>query len=304
MRRIFWTIGVALLAIIGVGLVFLLEAHWEIRSVAPALPDRQAIDAALEGADGPVQIRYVNTASQGAAGRRVIHPAYVLEWADGRIFLVEVGMDREGAAAFGRTMERLLGSAPIEIYGSVAEQMGGDIERVAAIAVSHLHVDHTGGIAEICTAASQRIAVFQTEMQASRGNYVTVPGQAHLDEAACADKTVLPTASIYPLADYPGLIAISAGGHTPGSTVYVAKVGGTYWVMAGDIAWTAYDIQNDIPKPAAYSALVVPEYGARMEELRHWLKALDDDPNTHVVVSHGEQALIDHGMTPYNRGPN
>ncbi len=301
MRTLLLTVLFGLLAIIGVAVLFLLEAHWEIQSVAPDLPDRGEIYAALAAENGPVRIRYINTASQTAAGRKVIHPSYVIEWADGRIFLIEVGMDEPGAAAFGRTMERFLGSDPIEFHGSAAARLGPDSARIAGIAVSHLHIDHTGGIREICAAVSHQITVFQTEDQANRGNYVTNPGFADLDEAECVSRVVMEGTGAHRIVDFPGLVAVAAGGHTPGSTVYFAKVGDKIWVMAGDITWTVDDVRSNTPKPSAYSTLIVPEYGARMEELRMWLKSLDALPRIHVVVSHGEQAVIDAGMELYVR---
>lgn len=299
MRTILLTVLFGLLAVIGIAVLYLLEAHWEIQSVAPGLPDRSDIYEALATDSGPVGIRYINTASQSAAGRKVIHPSYVIEWADGRIFLIEVGMDEPGAAAFGRTMERFLGSEPIAFHGSAAARLGPDGDRIAGIAVSHLHIDHTGGIREICAAVSHQITVFQTEDQATKGNYVTDPGFADLDDADCVSRVVLEGSGVHRIVDFPGLVAVAAGGHTPGSTVYFAKVGETIWVMAGDIAWTVDDIRSNTPKPAAYSALIVPEYGARMEELRLWLKSMDAVPRMNVVVSHGEQAVIDAGMEPY-----
>ena len=297
----FLTILFALLAIAGLGTAFLLEAHWEMRSVSPDLPEREEIFRALGSEDGPIRIRFVNTASQEAAGRKVIHPSYILEWADGRIFLIEVGMDKDGAEAFGRTMERFLGSDPIAFHGSVAAQMGAALDRVAGVAVSHLHIDHTGGIGEICETVTHQITVFQTDIQAMQGNYVTAPGLTHLQEASCASRVVLEGARILTFVDFPGLIAVSAGGHTPGSTVYFANVNGTVWALAGDITWTVEDITTNTPKPTAYSTLIVPEYGARMEELRVWLRDLNADPRVHVLVSHGEQALIDTGLERFER---
>lgn len=301
MRRLL--LGILFLIILGLTYigVFLGEAHWEIRTVKPALPTVDEVRTALDRGEGPVRIRYINTASQAAAGRKVIHPSYVLEWADGRVFLVEVGMDRIGAAAFGQTMEQFLGSDPIEIFGSVAEQMGDGVSNIGAVAVTHLHTDHTGGIGEICAAHSGDVKVFQTAMQASKGNYMTAPGQGHLDNAPCAEQVVLEDGPIYEFDTYPGLVAVSAGGHTPGSTVYFAQVGDDIWVMAGDLAWTLKDILTNTAKPIAYSMLVVPEDGTRMEGLRLWLKALDQEPDVNVVVSHGEQALFDTGMERFTR---
>ncbi len=303
MKRLLLTILFVMLAGMAFVVVYLLEAHWEVRSVAPALPTQAALFKAAGSDAGPVRIHYINTASQESAGRKVIHPAYVLEWADGRLFLIEVGMDREGAQAFGDVMESYLGADPIRFFGAAAQQLGARVHNVTGLAVSHLHVDHTGGITQLCETVSHQITVYQTEIQATQGNYVTAPGQAHLNEADCASRVVLQSTDIFSFVDFPGLVAVSAGGHTPGSTIFFANVGGTLWVLAGDIAWTVEDIWSNTPKPAAYSTFVVPEYGARMEELRHWLKALDADPNIKVLVSHGEAAMLASGMPAWAPEP-
>lgn len=54
-------VALALLAIILVfsmaALALLLPAHLQIRRIAPSLPDRPAIEAALDGSTGPVSLQ-------------------------------------------------------------------------------------------------------------------------------------------------------------------------------------------------------------------------------------------------------
>ena len=116
--------------------LFLIEAHLEIRSIAPELPGAAELAALEWGPEGPVRISYRNSASQAMPGEREgAYPSFVLEWADGRLFLIDVGMDRPGARAFGRPLEWLLGAGPAVAHGSAAEQLGEAASKVAGVAL-------------------------------------------------------------------------------------------------------------------------------------------------------------------------
>ncbi len=277
---------------------FLGEAHLEMRGINPALPSAEDIRTALETDEGPVTIRYVNTASQQSPGRETIHPSYVLEWSDGRLFLIDAGMDAEGAAAFGQTMERLVAAEPIDFHTDIAGAMGEKRSSVKGIAYSHLHIDHTGGLKTLCAAADDPITVFQTTLQARKGNYMTDGGQRHIDEAPCVSRQELSDGTIKSVPGFPGLIAVSAGGHTPGSTVYFVRIGTAVWALTGDIALTLEAVRSNEPKPAVYSALVVPEAVNRMEQLRLWLSQLEQNAGFKIVVSHDRLSLVENEMSP------
>ena len=60
MRLLRWVLLIVLLVLGAV----LLEAHLEIRSVAPPIPTRAELEPLRTTPDGPVRLRYVNTASQ------------------------------------------------------------------------------------------------------------------------------------------------------------------------------------------------------------------------------------------------
>ena len=136
-----------LLAVILLGGAVLGEAHLEIRGLAPVLPDRAELDELLGAGSGPVRVSYVNTATQRTpGGSATAFPAFILEWADGRLFVIDTGMEREGALAFGKPLERLLGADPIEPHRSLARQLGEAASRVRGVAFTHLHSDHTGGL--------------------------------------------------------------------------------------------------------------------------------------------------------------
>jgi glyoxylase-like metal-dependent hydrolase (beta-lactamase superfamily II) len=281
--------AVAGVVLIG-ALLVLLEAHWEMRSIDPALPDRADIDAALAREDGPVQIRYVLTAEQNAPTGRLGHPAFVIEWRDGRMLAVDVGMTREGAASFGKTFE-LIGAEPSIDYGSLGEQLGDRAAAVDAVVFTHLHIDHTGGLVSLCAGVTHDVVVYQTPLQADRENYVTSGGRRDIAAAPCAKPQRLDGGPIYTIPGYPGIVAVAAGGHTPCSTVYFVKVGDVTWALVGDLALSRDDITQNRPKPWIYSHLVVPESPDRLAELRGWLNAFAADANHRIVVSHALDEL-------------
>ena len=73
-------VGWGVMAVLGVALAFLGAAHHQIRQVDPALPDAEELLAATRVSDGPVRLRYLNTASQAGTGPATIcHPAFLLE---------------------------------------------------------------------------------------------------------------------------------------------------------------------------------------------------------------------------------
>ena len=229
------------------------------------------------------------------------HPSFVLEWADGRVLLVDLGMNREGALAFGKVIERLSGGAPLQPLTSVAERFGEARRRVQGIVFTHLHTDHTGGLTDFCTGLSQSIPVFMTEAQAERPNFTTRPGLKLLNTAGCVRPQILQKGPLLTLAGFPGVVVIAAGGHTPGSQIIIANVQNgadvRTFALVGDIANNIDGITYNIPKPTLYSLLVVPEDGDRLDELRRFLRDLHDQQATTLLVSH-DQRHIEQSAVP------
>lgn len=280
-------------------LVATVPARWQIRHIAPELPDWAALDAALDQPDGPVSLAYINTASQVTMLGELGHPAIVLDWPDGRRFLIDTGMPPEQAQAFGRPME-LLGGGPTMTFGAVDTQLGTAVQSVKGIAFTHLHSDHTAGLPGICAAQAHAATVYQAPLQQQELNYTTDIGMAALDAAACP-RAVLSDAVIKPLPGFPGLVAVSLGGHTPDSTMYAVRVAGHSWIFSGDITNDRRSLLEDTPKPWWYSALVVPESVARTAELRDWLGSMDQQPGVTVLPAHDVAAMAGAGLQSFNR---
>src|SRR6202158_2834603 len=205
-KRIIGVLG----ALVLVGLLILAAglawAHIAIRRERAPLPTRDAVVAAMQAADAPVRLSFLNTARQAMPRSAVLdsgsdprphepyvmsHPSFVLEWADGRILLIDLGMTRDEAIAFGGPIQTISGGAPIEPLGSTAERLGPARARVGAVVFTHLHADHVGGVTDLCRDGAPPVRVFQTQAQAERPNYTTRAGLRQLHEAACVRREPL-----------------------------------------------------------------------------------------------------------------
>ena len=141
--------------------------------------------------------------------------------------------------------------------------------------------------------------MYQAPLQQQELNYTTEIGLAALDVAACP-RAVLGDAVIKPVPGFPGLLAVSLGGHTPGSTLYAVRVAGKTWIFSGDITNDRRSLLEDLPKPWWYSALVVPENVDRTAELRAWLRQLDAQPEVTVLPAHDVAAMAAAGLQHFN----
>ena len=229
------------------------------------------------------------------------HPSFVLEWADGRILLVDVGMTRNGAIEFGGPIEKLGGGKPIEPHGAAADGLGAARARVQGAIFTHLHLDHVGGIAEVCSGLDHRVPVFQTDAQAERPNYTTRPGLKLLHATPCVQPQRLAGGPLFPVPGFPGVFVIAAGGHTPGSQMVVAHVksaeAARTSVFVGDIVNNIDGVTYNIPKPFLYRLLMVPEDNQRQDELRRYLRDLRDHHGVLLMVAH-DQLQIEHSGIP------
>jgi glyoxylase-like metal-dependent hydrolase (beta-lactamase superfamily II) len=303
---------VGLLLIAGVGLWWAHRAIDDERAPLPAVAD---LAAARVVDDQPLRLSMINTASQPMARSGVLdpardpdpnqpyvmsHPAFVLEWADGRILLIDTGMTNEQAVAFGKPIEMIRDAEPMQPHQSTADALAVDAARVRGIIFTHPHTDHTGGIAALCARAGHDIPVFMTTAQAERPNYTTRPGLAQIRDSGCARPLRLDGGPLMPVPGFPGVAVIDAGGHTPGSQIVVAQIGSgdvmKRYVFVGDIVNNLAGIEHDIPKPWVYRTFIVPESDARQEELRRFLKQVEDEAHATPLVSHDQLSLERSGV--------
>ncbi|HEY8516103.1 MAG TPA: MBL fold metallo-hydrolase [Candidatus Binatia bacterium] len=308
-------IGVAALlalAVLALGAV-LVQAHRAIDRERAPLPtaDDLARFRAEPASALPVRLWWVETASQRMPRTAVLepnedptparpyvmsHPAFVLEWADGRVLLIDAGMRREPALEFGRQIEWLGGARPLVARGAIGAVLGPSAARVRGIVFTHLHTDHVDGVLSLCAAAPEtRLTAFMTEAQSARPNHTTRPGLALLDEATCVERATLSGERFLAVPGFPGVAVIDAGGHTPGSQIVLARVategGERLYAFAGDTVNHLDGILHDVPKPWLYRKLLVPESDARQKELRAFLATLAREHGARLLVSHDQVNL-------------
>ncbi len=318
LRKILIGVLVLVVAAIAVAAVGLTWAHMAINSERAVLPAREAIVAADKVADRPVRLRWINTASQPMPRAAVLdrsadprpsdpyvmsHPSFVLEWADGRLLLVDVGMNRAGATAFGRRIEMLSGGGPIEPHPSVAERLAEQRGRVQGVLLTHLHFDHVSGLADLGTGGDHPVPVFMTEAQVERPNFTTRGELRQLQAIPFVRIERLAGGALPDVPGFPGVYVIAAGGHTPGSQIIVAHVSGpdgTHgYVFTGDIVNNIDGINYNIPKPFLYRLLIVPESEGRLAELRGFLRDLRDADGLTLLVSHDQLQLEKSGVAAW-----
>jgi glyoxylase-like metal-dependent hydrolase (beta-lactamase superfamily II) len=299
-RRVLLGVAALLAALPLLAAIALWRAHRAIDALDPPLPSPEEAAAALAGVaegDLPLRLAWVNTASQVAPRDAVLersldpdpdapyvmsHPAFVLEWRDGGGLLVDAGMDRAGALRFGPVLEWLAGAPPIRPHGSLAERLGPALaERSWTILFTHLHQDHTGGAPALCAALppGRSIRLLQTRAQAALGNYTTRAGRSDLARSVCLEPGLLAETALAEVPGLPGVRVLYAAGHTPGSQVVLARVaapeGERRVALVGDVVNAVDGVRRELPKPALYSLLVVPESRPRLTRLRAFLRALE-----------------------------
>lgn len=300
MRLLLMVVAGGILAVALVVAVIVVPALLQVRGVEPPLPDAAELRSLLEVEDGPVRLRYVNTSSQAIGDRTLGHTVFLAEWANGDVFMIDAGMDREQAAAFGELMQTLLDAGEARSHGTIAELLGPEVQRVKGVAYTHLHIDHSQGTLPFCEARGPGARVFQTRWQAELHNFNTDEG-AGIVADSCLEPGELSGGTILRPEGFPGLGLVGLGGHTPGSTLFAIPVDGQLWIFSGDITNTKQDLLTHTGKPALYSYLMVPEHTGRTAQLRLWLAELDRRPDVRVVVSHDLTDIEASGMEEFVR---
>jgi glyoxylase-like metal-dependent hydrolase (beta-lactamase superfamily II) len=281
-------------------------AHLEIRGRDPALPSDAELLALADGA-GPAALAWHETAHQAMPRALVLdpaddpdsalpyvmsHPSFALAWPDGRLLLVDLGMEAEAARAFGRPLE-WAGAEPMAALSGAAGALGPAAARVAGVLFTHLHSDHVEGALALCAArGGAALPWLQTGAQATLANFTTRPGHRLAEAAGCLAGERLPEAPLARVPGFPGVGVVDAAGHTPGSQVVLSVLGdGRRLAFTGDVANHVEGIRRNLPKPALYSLLVVPESPRRLERLRRWLAHLERDLGFALVVAHDRAQL-------------
>ena len=311
MRRVLRTGGWLLMLLLGAGTLVLVHAHIRIRQERTALPAVAEITRLAEAADRPVRLAWVNTASQPMARSSVLdpradpgpdapyvmsHPSFVLQWADGRLLLIDLGMTRAGALAFGNLLHRVGAAEAIVPHTTVAEALGAAAQRVRGIVFTHLHDDHVGGLDALCDVIHGPVPVFMTEAQSERPNHTDRGGRRLIRQSGCVREQRLQGEGVLGVDGFPGVGVVRVAGHTPGSQVIVAYVGAQGYAFVGDVVNHIDGIRSDVPKPFLYSLLIVPEDRERLGEVRRYLRGLQTDQHLILLPAHDQRWIEKAGI--------
>lgn len=287
---------VALVLIVSIaGAVLLIPPHLQIRDIAPPLPSEQQLRALADVPNGPTRIGFIESSSQEMTGRTLGHSIFVAEWPDGRLFMIDAGMDRAVSIEFGELMALMQDAGDVQFGGTANDVLGDDTKRVTGVGFTHLHRDHVQGIESFCAARGDGAMLYQTRWQAKEHNLHTEDNAA-IVERSCLDAGTLTGEEILTTDAFPGLGIVGLGGHTPGSTLFVLPVDGTLWLISGDISNVKANLLSNTDKGVLYSYFIVPEDTGRTEALRVWLADLDASNDMEVVVSHDIRAAETSGL--------
>ncbi len=299
--RLFFKIVLGIFFLVFLALaIFLIPPHLQTQAVEPDLPSEQALRDLMSVEDGPIAVHYVLSASQDVRGSKLGHTSFLVEWANGTLFMIDAGMDAEGAAAFVELLKGIGGGGEGEFFGTVGDQLGSHLARVKGAGFTHLHIDHTQGITSFCETRGDGTALLQTDHQRDLHNFNTSEG-AGLVTGSCLSRGALNGTELLTNETFPGLGLVALGGHTPGSTLFVVGLKDRLWLFSGDTTNTKADLLTNTGKGFVYSGLLVPENTGRTQKLRLWLRSLNKNDDIDVIVSHDLRALQASGMPQFGQ---
>lgn len=286
MKKLAYIITSILALVIIFATIVLLPAHIQIRTVHANIPTHEEI-INLKNADtnNPQVVSFVTIAEQSKGDTTIGITSVLVTWAGGKQLLIDAGMDRQAAQAFGKQLELLMNAEPISTIGPIEEQLQDNVNNIEGIVLTHLHIDHTQGLTALCNAMTKPATIFQTVHQAREHNLHTKEGQQTIDNAQC-ERQELEAGNIKAIEGFPGVYAIEAGGHTPGSTIYVVITAAQIWIFSGDLSNDFDSIKSNSGKGFMYSTFFIPENTALLEQWRLWLAAMDEMKGVTVLPAH------------------
>jgi glyoxylase-like metal-dependent hydrolase (beta-lactamase superfamily II) len=192
--------------------------------------------------------------------------------------MVDAGMDRQVHAFFGRGVEEPYDEA-------AARQVERAVGAARLIVVTHEHGDHVAGVIRAANAADLARKTILTRTQVR--TLMTMPQmpEIRLSEEAARRFIVVDYDKYLPIA--PGIAAVTAAGHTPGSQmVFVSLDTGRDYLLIGDVTWHMDGVRLVTGKDAPW---ITEDQAAILDQLR-WLNELSrTEPKVVIVASHDEE---------------
>lgn len=287
-------IGALVLAAVGVlvgaGLYWLLAPE-AVPEASDYRIDRAALERTARSLPGPLPVRVnhlkVAEATLPRAAlfsgfdfspHRMVHGAYQVVYPDGSYALIDSGFGAKIA-------EQMAARGEVQYDAEAFAALARALPRARVVVMTHEHLDHIEGLAEVDDLQALSERVFLPVAQYAN------PQTRALLPAELLD-AIEPVAYQGVRAIAPGIAVQPAPGHTPGSQlVFVRLADGRGFLFIGDVAWHMEMIRELAYRPRLVTDYVLGEdRGAVMAQLRT-LHEMLDDPEMWVVSSHDADQL-------------
>jgi glyoxylase-like metal-dependent hydrolase (beta-lactamase superfamily II) len=160
------------------------------------------------------------------------------------------------------------------------------IAQASVIAVTHEHYDHLGGVADSAhfdTFGNKlKLTARQRQKAPFSGVARDLSGEPTLESG--------PEGSIHKVA--PGIVAITAAGHTPGSQMlYLRLKSGPELLLLGDVAWQSGNLERGVTRARVVSWIMREDDEAVVHQLRAAIDFKKANPQIDLVVAHDVVAM-------------
>ena len=209
-------------------------------------------------------------------------PMFVIETDDGWV-VFDTGCDplvmKDPEAAWGKLAAAFqVDMTEQDTQLARLESVGLTPDRVAHVVVSHLHMDHAGGVQFF---THSRVWLQKAEMRwAMYPDQVGAGGlvRRDFDRAGLDFHLIEGDAEIVP-----GVFAILTDGHTPGHQSLVVDLPSGRYVLTGDCAYEHRQLERGVPPPVAIDEVAAARSLARVRGF-----AIRDQAT--VIVNHDAEA--------------